>query len=150
MATKKRLVVGNWKMNGTRASAAALASALDRPLRAVDADVALCAPFLLLDHVGALLKRTSLQFGAQDVSDAEEGAYTFVQRSVGFRNALDCTERPSRGCGRAYVRASATDSEHAAVAGDVRRPVRDRDEPADLVARGCPRVLHHAQACTSW
>ncbi|MCV2216500.1 triose-phosphate isomerase [Thauera sp. Sel9] len=67
----KKLVAGNWKMNGSLAANEALLAAL-RPVPGVD--VALCVPYPYL----AQLQRHSSGFelGAQDVSEFAAGAYT--------------------------------------------------------------------------
>ena len=69
-------MAGNWKMNGSRAMAAALARAvvdagLDNAL-----DVVLCPPAPYLEVVGASVAGSSVALGAQDCSEHEPGAYT--------------------------------------------------------------------------
>lgn len=76
MAMLRPLVVGNMKMNGTRASTASLVSALVEGLPTVDVDVGVCVPFPLLEHVTRLTDGVSILVGAQDVSDCAQGAYT--------------------------------------------------------------------------
>lgn len=73
---RRRLVAGNWKMNGSRAMATALARAvvdagLDNAL-----DVVLCPPAPYLDVVGASVAGSGVALGAQDCSEHEVGAYT--------------------------------------------------------------------------
>lgn len=71
----RKLVVGNWKMNGRRAVNAKLVSAmLDQLPDTVD--VAVCVPFPYLEQVSALANGSSVAVGAQDVSAFEDGAYT--------------------------------------------------------------------------
>lgn len=73
---RRRLVAGNWKMNGSRAMATVLARAL------VDAgldnalDVVLCPPTPYLDVVAASVAGSGVALGAQDCSEHEAGAYT--------------------------------------------------------------------------
>lgn len=76
MTIARPLVVGNWKMNGTRASTASLVSALAEGVHTVGVDVAVCVPFPLLEYVTRLAEGVSLLVGAQDVSDCALGAYT--------------------------------------------------------------------------
>lgn len=72
---RRKLVVGNWKMNGTRAANAELLSALltARPYRL---DVAVCVPFVFINETAATLAGSDLRWGAQDVSANEHGAFT--------------------------------------------------------------------------
>ena len=67
----QKLVVGNWKLNGSLAANAALLGALG----AVDGvDAAVCVPFPYLAQAASLLEGVSL--GAQTVSEFQSGAYT--------------------------------------------------------------------------
>jgi triosephosphate isomerase (TIM) len=72
-----KLVVGNWKMNGTLAANAALldaiaAGASDMAGRAL----AVCVPYPYLVQAQAALESTRVAWGAQDVSEHAVGAYT--------------------------------------------------------------------------
>lgn len=74
---RKSLVVGNWKMNMTRAEATACVEDLLVGLASVDgADVAICPPFTALDVCLHLLRNSSLRLGAQDVFWKDSGAFT--------------------------------------------------------------------------
>jgi triosephosphate isomerase len=71
------LVVGNWKMNGSRRSIAELLEGLlQRWQGAHKAEVAVCAPFVYLAQVGRQLADSHIRYGAQDLSPHENGAYT--------------------------------------------------------------------------
>lgn len=73
----KKLIAGNWKMNGSLAANDALVRALVAgmgPQPACDVAVAVPAPYLA--QVQALAAGTPLALGAQDVSQHEAGAYT--------------------------------------------------------------------------
>lgn len=75
---KRKLIAGNWKMNGSLSSNEALVRALLAPL-AADApacDVALCAPTPYLAQLAGLCASSPLALGAQDVSANAQGAYT--------------------------------------------------------------------------
>ena len=72
---RRPLVAGNWKMHGSRAMAGALAQAVAASLPA-NADVALLPPFPYLDGLIALHGASALAFGAQDLSEHAQGAYT--------------------------------------------------------------------------
>jgi triosephosphate isomerase (TIM) len=75
MKSRRNLVVGNWKMNGSRASNAALLDAL-RAAGPSNGDVAVCAPFPYLADVALSLQGSHVTWGAQDCSAYENGAYT--------------------------------------------------------------------------
>ena len=79
-ATARRpLIVGNWKMNGLRAEARALALDLARRLRAATApgfDMMLCPPFPLLADVAEAVRGSGLGLGAQDCHAKPAGAFT--------------------------------------------------------------------------
>ncbi|MDP9044376.1 MAG: triose-phosphate isomerase [Pseudomonadota bacterium] len=71
----RKLVVGNWKMNGNRAANAELLAGLKAAGPWV-AEVAVCAPFPYLGDVALSLQGESIGWGAQDCSAHESGAYT--------------------------------------------------------------------------
>ncbi|WP_310389044.1 triose-phosphate isomerase [Roseateles sp.] len=72
---RKKLVVGNWKMHGSRAANAALLSAL-KEAGPWSAEVAVCVPFPYLAETALALTGQALLLGAQDCSAHEQGAYT--------------------------------------------------------------------------
>ena len=72
---RRKLVVGNWKMHGSRVANAELLSAL-LAARPFLADVAVCAPFVYLADVASSLAASEIRWGAQDVSAHERGAFT--------------------------------------------------------------------------
>jgi triosephosphate isomerase len=74
-AARRRLVVGNWKMNGNRSANAVLLSAF-RDASLGGAEVCVCAPAPYLADVAAALGGTTLLWGAQDCSEHASGAYT--------------------------------------------------------------------------
>jgi triosephosphate isomerase len=70
--TRRKLVAGNWKMNGSQTALAELdgiAAAAGGPV-----DVAVCVPFTLI--APALARGTGLTIGAQDCHWAQSGAHT--------------------------------------------------------------------------
>ncbi len=73
--TRRKLVVGNWKMNGDRVANADLLAALKAagPWRA---EVAVCPPFPYLADVVLSLQGNAMAWGAQDCSAQTAGAYT--------------------------------------------------------------------------
>lgn len=76
--SKRKLVAGNWKMNGQRAMADSLVRGIRSALAAkpYEVDVAICPPFHLLADVGAAISGTAMKLGAQDCSALADGAYT--------------------------------------------------------------------------
>lgn len=74
---RRPFVAGNWKMNTTRAEAAALAAAIARGVGAgTSCDVTICPPFPYLGVVQEALGASTVGVGAQDVFWEERGAYT--------------------------------------------------------------------------
>lgn len=72
----KKLIAGNWKMNGSLAANEALIQAMLAGIGQPSADVALCAPSPYLAQLQGLLQGGPITWGAQDVSAHEQGAYT--------------------------------------------------------------------------
>src|SRR5690606_29312996 len=75
---RRPIIAGNWKMNKTTTEAVRLAKQI-KELVSEDAargEVVVCPPFTSLFSVGEVLKGTGIALGAQDVSWADEGAYT--------------------------------------------------------------------------
>ena len=73
----KKLIAGNWKMNGSLAANKALVRALVDGLAQQNAcDVAVAVPAPYLAQVQALVQGSPLALAAQDVSQHEVGAYT--------------------------------------------------------------------------
>jgi triosephosphate isomerase len=75
MTERRRLVVGNWKMNGSHPANAALLAGIVAA-RPFGADVAVCPPFPYLPEAAQALGHTGVAWGAQDCSAHESGAYT--------------------------------------------------------------------------
>lgn len=73
---KKKLIAGNWKMNGSTDSNAALLQALVGASSGWICDVAVCVPAPYLSQARVLSVGSHLDVGAQDVSAHESGAYT--------------------------------------------------------------------------
>ena len=73
---RQSLVVGNWKMNGTLASAELLTKGIIAGLGANSAGIAICVPYVHLPKVSELVKNTALAIGAQNVADKSSGAFT--------------------------------------------------------------------------
>lgn len=74
---KKKLIVGNWKMNGgLQANAELLAGICQGLPAALSCDVGVAVPAPYLAQVQAAVQGVSIAVGAQDVSQHEKGAYT--------------------------------------------------------------------------
>jgi triosephosphate isomerase len=73
---RRKLVVGNWKMNGSRAGNSTLLSGIVAGLTGAKADCAVCAPAPYLAQCESELKGSSVAWGAQDVSSHASGAFT--------------------------------------------------------------------------
>ncbi len=74
---RKKLVVGNWKMNGVLDANEALLKALaDAKDSFAGVDVAVCVPFPYLFQPAMLLENTPISWGAQNVSEHGNGAFT--------------------------------------------------------------------------
>ena len=70
----RKLVAGNWKMNGSRAALAELGPIAAAARAAAGVDVALCPPLTLLSL--ALARAGGVAIGAQDCHSAESGPHT--------------------------------------------------------------------------
>ncbi|MDO8346122.1 MAG: triose-phosphate isomerase [Cellvibrio sp.] len=73
---KKKLIAGNWKMNGSLAANAALIDGLKAGMSHPACDVALCVPSVYLAQVQQLCAGTAMHLGVQDLSTHVQGAYT--------------------------------------------------------------------------
>ena len=74
---RKQIVAGNWKMNGNLES---IISLMDGIVSGIDANsnaqVIVCSPYIYLPLIAGELVDTAVEFGAQNVSQYESGAYT--------------------------------------------------------------------------
>ena len=77
---RRKLVIGNWKMNGNRAANTALLSGIVAGLSGVGdqarADCAVCVPAPYLAQCQTELQGSPLAWGGQDLSVHASGAYT--------------------------------------------------------------------------
>ncbi|NOQ34296.1 MAG: triose-phosphate isomerase [Methylococcaceae bacterium] len=73
---RQSLIMGNWKMNGSRESAKSLATAIMAGLKEGDTGIAACVPYVYLADLQELTANSPLAVGAQNVADQESGAYT--------------------------------------------------------------------------
>ena len=73
---KKKLIAGNWKMNGSLVANEALVAALVAGFAKGQCLVAVCVPAPYLAQVQRLIGSSGIELGAQDVSAHESGAFT--------------------------------------------------------------------------
>jgi triosephosphate isomerase len=74
---RQPLIAGNWKMNGSKASAAELLNGIKAGIDEIKAaEVAVCPPFPYLYLAEELLHGTRIRYGAQDCSLERDGAFT--------------------------------------------------------------------------
>jgi triosephosphate isomerase len=71
---RRKLIAGNWKMNGSREALAELDGIAAAAAAAPDVDVAICPPFTLIER--AVARQPGLAIGAQDCHAAAKGAHT--------------------------------------------------------------------------
>ena len=74
---RRRFVVGNWKMNGCRASIDALLAGIEAGLSDLDGvRIAVCVPAVYLAQVVERLAGCAIEVGAQTVGDHDGGPFT--------------------------------------------------------------------------
>jgi len=74
---RRKLVAGNWKMHGSLAANESLLQALLKaPETTGGAECLVCAPFPYLAQTQELLRSSALVWGAQNLSEHVQGAYT--------------------------------------------------------------------------
>jgi len=74
MSSRRKLVAGNWKMNGLTASMAELVEMCDA--NPSNCDVLVCPPFPLIGRFVGSAGNSHINIGAQDCHTAESGAHT--------------------------------------------------------------------------
>ncbi len=91
---RRPVVVGNWKMHGSRADNVRLIDALIAQYPAdPSADCVVCPPFVYVQEVGRLLRDAPIGLGAQDVCAEGQGAFTgeisaAMLRDVGCQHVI--------------------------------------------------------------
>ena len=73
---RKPFIAGNWKMNMTAESGAALIKELRPLVKEAKCDVALCVPAILIPAMVKAAKGSRIKIGAENVHWAEKGAFT--------------------------------------------------------------------------
>jgi triosephosphate isomerase len=74
--SRTKLVAGNWKMHGSLAANLSLLTAVRAGVAGLKAQFAVCVPYPYLAQAQAALAGSNLAWGAQDVSEHVQGAYT--------------------------------------------------------------------------
>jgi triosephosphate isomerase len=74
---RRKVIAGNWKMNGTIAETEALVSALlAGTSKGSKPEIVVCPPFTALYRANQLLKGSHIFLGGQEMSDQPRGAFT--------------------------------------------------------------------------
>jgi triosephosphate isomerase (TIM) len=73
---RKKLIVGNWKMNMVRSEAAELARKLSELIKSSNVDIVITPPYTSLEAVYGVVRETNIHLGAQDVFWENSGAFT--------------------------------------------------------------------------
>ncbi|HLW28966.1 MAG TPA: triose-phosphate isomerase [Kiloniellales bacterium] len=81
MSMRRKLIAGNWKMNGSKAQGLALVEALAAHCREAEStaaafDLLVCPPFVLLPVIEERARRAKIAIGGQDCHPKEAGAHT--------------------------------------------------------------------------
>ncbi len=83
---RRKLIAGNWKMNGSLAGNATLLDGIRVGAAGLKAELAVCVPAPYLAQVQAALSGSSVAWGAQDLSVHESGAYTGEVSAAMFKD----------------------------------------------------------------
>ena len=156
----KKLIAGNWKMNGSLAANEALLREILQGLGQPACDVAVAVPSVYVAQVQALLQGAAVQLGAQDVSAHDSGAYTgevsaTMLRDFGVRYALvgHSERRQYHGETDAIVAAKAQKALNAGITPIVcvgeTLAQREAGETEAVVKRQLAAVIHAIGACTT-
>jgi len=74
---RRKIVAGNWKMNGSLTGIAELMLGIKAGIGDIQkAEVVVCPSYVYLPQLNELINGTEIKLGAQDLSDAAAGAYT--------------------------------------------------------------------------
>lgn len=74
---RRKLVAGNWKLNGSKASIETLVKGIEAgAVNLNNVSIAVCAPYVYIPMTQTLLSSSQIALGAQDVSEQDAGAFT--------------------------------------------------------------------------
>ncbi|HVY88278.1 MAG TPA: triose-phosphate isomerase [Hyphomonadaceae bacterium] len=76
MSTRKKLVAGNWKMNGVAAALSELGPMIEWARSVSTVELAICPPATLAGATSEILKGTPVRLGGQDCHAEKSGAFT--------------------------------------------------------------------------
>lgn len=76
LARVRRLVAGNWKMNGSKASLIELEELKNQIGGITDVDVAVCPPATLISRAATMMSNSGVAIGGQDCHPRASGAHT--------------------------------------------------------------------------
>ncbi|MCL2295039.1 MAG: triose-phosphate isomerase [Spirochaetes bacterium] len=76
MATRKKYIAGNWKMNKLTAEAVSLAEEIVEGAKEAKCKVMIAPPFVALSEVKKIVKGTNVILGAQNMANEKSGAHT--------------------------------------------------------------------------
>jgi triosephosphate isomerase len=157
---KKKLIAGNWKMNGSTAANEDLVRALIGGMGDAACTVAVCVPAPYLAQVQMLRAGSRLELGAQDVSEHAEGAYTgeisaAMLKEFGVRYAI--VGHSERRQYHAETDAIVADKTKSALAAGITPIVcvgetlaqREAGRTVDIVKRQMAAVIHTNGHCIS-
>jgi len=106
MSARRTLIAGNWKMNGLADDATALAGGLAAKLKgagAVNFEMLVCPPAILIPVAVAAVAGSAIQVGGQDNHQNEKGAHTGDTSAAQLKDA---------GCSYAIVGHSERRTDH--------------------------------------
>ena len=156
----RKLIAGNWKMNGSLEANEALLRELLQGLQQPACDIAVAVPSVYLAQVKALLGGGPVQLGAQDVSAHDAGAYTgevsaTMLRDFGVRYVLvgHSERRQYHGETDAVVAAKALKALNAGITPIVcvgeTLAQREAGETEVVVKRQLAAVIHAVGQCVT-
>ncbi|MBQ8043946.1 MAG: triose-phosphate isomerase [Clostridia bacterium] len=73
---RKKIVIGNWKMNMTRLETKSLLTIIKESVKENKSDIAFAVPFTDLETAVSVLEESNIMLGAQNVHSEPRGAYT--------------------------------------------------------------------------
>lgn len=156
----KKLIAGNWKMNGSLEANEALLRGIADGLGQPACAVAVAVPSVYLAQVQGLLQGSPVQLAAQDVSAHDAGAYTgevsaAMLRDCGVRYVLvgHSERRQYHGETDAVVAAKAQKALNAGITPIVcvgeTLAQREAGETEEVVRRQLAAVIHQVGQCVS-
>ncbi len=87
--SRTKFVAGNWKMHGSLAGNLGLLTAVRAGSAGLNCQVAVCVPYPYLAQAQSVLAGSAVVWGAQDVSEHAQGAYT-GEVSAAMLNDFGC------------------------------------------------------------